>query len=264
MDREDMVTAEGVRARLGDLAGTISVEVLPECVSTNLLLKERAGSLPSWHTVIARRQTGGRGRMGRSFSSPEGSGLYMSVLLRPELPPEDAALITPAAAVAVCRAAEELGSDRAEIKWVNDVLIGGRKVCGILTEAGTGSRPGTLDYAVVGVGVNVTAPEGGFPPEIADIAGAVFPRRQPDTLDRLAAAFLRHFYGIYASLPGGDFRAEYRARSCLTGKRVNVLRGGGAREALVLAVDERCRLCVRYGDGTEEALFSGEVSIRHI
>ena len=186
----------------------------------------------------------------------------MSVLLRPKLPAEDGALITTAAAVAVCRAVEALGSDRAEIKWVNDVLIRGRKICGILTEAGFNMESGTLDYAVLGVGINVTEPAGGFPAEIADVAGAVFPARRRDMRNCLAAEFLRQFYGIYKALPGRDFVAEYQARSCLTGKYVTVLRGGEARKALALAVDDRCRLLVRYEDGTEEALFSGEVSVR--
>ena len=256
------VTAGGVRKYLGSLAEKIPVEVLPVCPSTNLILKERAAELPEWYTVIARRQTAGRGRLGRSFCSPEGSGLYMSVLLRTKLPAEDISLITPAAAVAVCRAAEALGSDRAEIKWVNDVLIGGRKVCGILTEAGFDARSGAPDWAILGVGINVTEPAGGFPAEIADVAGAVFPRKGEDMPDRLAAAFLRHMYAIYETLPTGGFVAEYQARSCLPGRWVNVLQGGEARRAQALAVDDRCRLLVRYEDGTEEALFSGEVSVR--
>ncbi len=258
----DAVTAAGVERYLGDLAERIPVEVVDVCASTNTLLKAQAAALPVWHTLIARRQSGGRGRMGRSFCSPEGTGLYMSVLLRPQLAAAEAPLITTAAAVAVCRAAEALGSDRAEIKWVNDVLIRGKKVCGILTEAGVGMESGTLDWAVLGVGINVLEPAGGFPAEIADIAGAAFPRRERDMRNRLAAAFLRCFYEIYAALPDRAFVAEYQARSCLVGKQVNVLRGDRTRRALALAVDDACRLVVRYEDGTEEALFSGEVSVR--
>ena len=258
----ETLTAEGVQARLGELARMMSVEVTDVCVSTNLTLKAHAATLPAWHVLIARRQTGGRGRMGRSFYSPEGSGLYISVLLRPQLAAEDAPLITTAAAVAVCRAAEALGSDRAEIKWVNDVLIRGKKVCGILTEAAAGTAPGTLDWAVLGVGINVTEPAGGFPADIAAVAGAVFPSPGRDLRARLAAEFLRQFYVIYTALPDRAFAAEYRSRSCLAGRYVDVLRGETSRRALALGVDDACRLLVRYEDGTEEALFSGEVSIR--
>lgn len=257
----DVVTAAGVARYLGDLAGKIAVEVLPVCTSTNLVLKERAADLATWHTVIALRQTQGRGRLGRQFYSPEDSGLYMSVLLRPELAAVDAGFITAAAAVAVCRGLESLGSPRTEIKWVNDVLIGGKKVCGILTEAGFHGPSGDLDYAVLGVGINATEPTGGFPPDLAGIAGAAFPRRERDLRNRLAADLLRQLYEIYTALPSHDFVGEYRDRSCLVGKRVHVLRGDTPRPALVQGVDERCRLLVRYDDGTAEALLSGEVSL---
>lgn len=254
-----MITAGGVRRYLGDLAERVPVEVTDQCGSTNLELKERAAQLPPWYTLIARRQTGGRGRMGRSFFSPAGTGLYMSVLLQPALTGEDIALVTPAAAVAVCRAAEALGSDPAQIKWVNDVLVRDRKVCGILTEA---VRRGDRDLVALGIGVNVTEPEGGFPADIAGTAGAVFPAGQGDMADRLAAEILRQLYAICAALPDRGFVAEYRARSCLAGRQVDVLGPGGSRRALVLGVDERCRLAVRYDDGTEQTLFSGEVSVR--
>lgn len=261
-DANDAVTELSVDRYLGPLAERVHVQVLDECVSTDLELKARAAELPEWSVVIARRQSGGRGRLGRSFYSPEGTGLYMSVLLRPAFGAEDAALITTAAAVAVARAVEELGSDRAEIKWVNDVLIHGKKICGILTEAGFDMESGGMEYAVLGVGINVCPPAGGFPPEIAEVAGAAFPMPRRDLRSQLAAAFLRQFYEIYGALPGDGFAAEYRARSCLVGRRVNVLRNGAARGALALAVDDKCRLVVRYEDGTEETLFSGEVSVR--
>lgn len=258
----DEITAAGVRGYLGPLAERIGVQVLPVCQSTNLLLKQQAAGLPEWHTLIAGYQTGGRGRSGRSFFSPEGSGLYMSVLLRPRLPAEDAVLITAAAAVAVCRAAEQLGADSARIKWVNDVFLRGRKVCGILTEACSGQEPGALGHVVLGIGVNVTEPDGGFPPDIADTAGAMFPAHQSALRARLAAAILRQLYSLYAQLPRRDFVTEYQARSLVVGREVDVLQNGAVRRALALAVDDRCRLVVRYPDGEQRALFSGEVSIR--
>ena len=261
-DTNDAVTTAGVIKHLGILADRISLEVLPCCQSTNLVLKERAAELPEWRTVIAGQQTGGRGRLGRSFYSPEGTGLYMSILLRPKLKAEDAVLITTSAAIAVCRAVEKLGSEHAQIKWVNDVFIRGRKVCGILTEAGFDLESSSMKYVILGVGINVTEPAGGFPPDLEHIAGAVFPQRQRDLRCRLAAAFLRQFYPIYMSLPQRDFVKEYRQRCYIVGQEVDVLLGGAVQHALALSVDDRCRLVVRYADGTEEALFSGEVSIR--
>ncbi len=249
--------ADAVREALGPQAASISLETVPVCPSTNRDLKERADALPAWHALIALEQTQGRGRLGRSFFSPGGTGLYMSVLLRPELAPEDVSLLTPAAAVAVCRALEELGADRARIKWVNDVYINGRKVCGILTEAGP-----CLDYVVVGIGVNVSPPADGFPPDITDIAGAVFPADGEDRRAPLAAAVLRQLYEICGRLPDLSFADEYRARSFLTGRQVDVFQGDFVRRALVLGTDERCRLLVRFPDGAKQALFSGDVSVR--
>lgn len=259
---DQSLSAEGILAQLGGLAERIQLESLACCQSTNLLLKQRQAQLPEWTVLAVGQQTGGRGRLGRSFYSPAGTGLYMSVLLRPRLAAADAGLITSAAAVAVCRAAEELGSDPAGIKWVNDVLVRGKKVCGILTEAGFAPGSDQMRYAVLGIGVNVTEPEGGFPPELASIAGAVFPRGEPGLREQLAAAILRQFYGIYARLPDRQTVEEYQRRCTVVGQQIDVLRDGSVRRALALAVDGQCRLLVRYEDGTEQALFSGEVSIR--
>ena len=258
----DVITADGITEELGAFAGKYTVEVLPSCTSTNSVLKERAGQLPEWYTVIAAEQTAGRGRRGRSFHSPGGTGLYMSVLLRPKLSAEDSVLITTAAAVAVCRTVEQLAGVKAEIKWVNDVFVRGKKVCGILTEAGFDMESGAIEYAVLGVGINVTEPDGGFPEELSGIAGAVFKDRQRNMRDRFAAAFLRQFSLIYEDFPHSGFVKEYRERNFLVGSEVNVLRGGGSEAAVVLEVDGKCRLVVRYPDGRREALSSGEVSVR--
>ena len=258
----DVVTSDGVTKELGALAGYFSVEVLPECTSTNSVIKERASELREWHTVIAGRQTEGRGRRGRSFYSPDGTGLYMSVLLRPKLSASDAVLITAAAAVAVCRAVREVADVKAEIKWVNDIYIGGKKVCGILTEASVDMESGDIEYAVLGVGINITEPEGGFPDELSSTAGAVFSSGQHNMRNRLAAAFLKNLYIIYEDFASCGFVNEYRELSFLRGKQVNVLRGEEAVPAFVMGIDDRCRLMVRYTDGQVEALSSGEVSVR--
>ena len=249
---------EAVVRALGPLGDSVPVRCLGCCGSTNDIIKREARSLPDWYALLADRQTGGRGRLGRRFFSPGGTGLYMSVLAPADLPPEDMALLTPAAAVAVCRALEALGSERAEIKWVNDVLIGGRKVCGILTEAGFDGP----SRAVIGIGVNVTAPEGGFPPDAAAVAGAAFPAAWEGLREALAAEVLIQLRRLWPGPDRDRFVPEYQARSCLTGREVTVLGADGARPARVLAVDDRCRLLVRYPDGGEQALFSGEVSVR--
>lgn len=197
--------------------------------------------------LIAGAQTAGRGRMERAFASPEG-GLYMSVLLRP-ISAADALLITPRAAVAVSRAVEDVAGRETGIKWVNDVLIGGKKVCGILAEARAGEH---LDVAL-GIGVNVfSVPEG-----LEDTAGAVFSAPAEQAREKLSAAILNELFATDC-----DVHAEYVRRCVVPGHEVTVHGAGGTYRARALAVDERFHLIVERSDGSREALDSGEVSVR--
>lgn len=225
--------------------------------STNILLKQAALEGASEGTVImADSQTAGKGRMGRSFHSPDGSGLYMSLLLKPDL--ATAGKITTMAAVAVCRAIGKTLSKEVDIKWVNDILLDGKKVCGILAEA-AGSGDGLM-FVVLGIGVNVYAPVDGFPEELSDIAGALTEDAQPDLRSKLAAAILDEFWGIYSKKE--NIAQEYNGRCIVPGKRVNVIKNGVAKPALALSLDEVCRLVVRYDNGETETLESGEISIK--
>lgn len=213
--------------------------------------------------LIAGRQTGGRGRRGRSFFSPEGTGLYMSMLLRPAFGAEDVMLLTPMAAVAVAEALDALCGTAAAIKWVNDILLNGKKVCGILTEA-TFSEGAVPNAVVVGIGLNLVAPPGGFPAEIRDIAGAVFdaPPADETVAPRLIAGIWDRFFAYYRHEPLTGFAEIYRKKQTLIGRDVSVHRPSGIAFATVLGVDDRCGLTVRYLDGAEETLTSGEVSVR--
>ncbi len=239
----------------------LRVRVVETCDSTNSALKRDAATLPADTVLIALTQTGGRGRLGRSFYSPPGHGLYMSLLLRPKLAGDDLTLLTPAAAVAVCRALEGLFGVKTHIKWVNDVYVREKKVCGILTEA-VFTPQGGLSHVVLGLGVNLTPPPGGFPEEIAGIAGAVLTEARPGALPALAASVLSEFYRLYQALPDCDLQAEYAPRLLYVGRDVLVLRGGESRRALVLGADSRCRLLVRYENGASDALSGGEISLR--
>ena len=245
---------------LGDLDRQIHISVIPECPSTNSLLKSQAPEIPTDAVLIAESQSDGRGRLGRSFYSPPGSGLYMSVLTRPDLENADLPLLTPAAAVAVCGAIEAVANVPASIKWVNDVYVGGKKVCGILTETAFG--PEGDRFCVVGIGVNLFPPPGGFPPDIADTAGAILDKPVPDLLTRLAAHIIERLFALLPHLPELTFVPEYRSRSLLPGKDIFVIRDSAALPAKALGVDDRCGLQVMYPDGTHETLRSGEVTVR--
>ena len=260
--KSDAVSEGSIRKYLGTYAARYSLEVLTDVDSTNTYLKLHAPERPSWHAVLAGSQSAGRGRLGRRFISPAGSGVYLSVLLRPQLTAEQAVRITTAAAVAACRAIEACLGETPQIKWVNDVYLRGKKTCGILTEASIDLESGGLDWVVMGIGFNVYEPEGGFPADLKDIAGPIAADRSRDLRSRLAAAFLCRFYDICADLDDTGIAGEYRRRSMLIGKQINVIRGGSTRPATALDIDGECRLLVRYEDGTEEALSSGEVSVR--
>ncbi len=203
--------------------------------------------------IIADSQTAGRGRRGKSFFSHDNTGLYMSFLLRPPLPPAEALFITTATAVAVCRAIEALYDKRAEIKWVNDILIDKKKVAGILTEASF-SGNALLDYVIVGVGVNVTTST--FPDEIKDIAVSL----GEDKKEALSDAILREFSKIYDCFPEHIFFEEYKARSAVIGQEIEIV--GDGRCGRVLGIDEECRLEVLLEGRETVRLSSGEVSTR--
>ncbi len=233
-----------------------------ECTdSTNRIAREKGMAGHGDCLIIARSQTAGRGRMGRSFLSPEG-GLYFSFLFHPEGSASESLSITVAAAVAAARAIDLLAGGQSQIKWVNDIYRGGRKVCGILTEAKLGAG-GRVCYAVLGIGVNLIPPSGGFAPEIADRAGALFPPGTDTSAIRpsLAAAIVNEFERIRQT--GEDFLSEYRERSLLPGREILVLRPDGQEiPAVAEGIGDDFSLLVRYADGRREALSSGDVSIR--
>ena len=260
----DILSAQGIYKYLKPAYSGLQIKVFPIVGSTNTCVREMAeAGAAEGSTVISGAQTGGRGRNGHSFFSPYDTGLYMSVLLRPQGCRSDRAVrLTTMAAVAVCEAIEAVSGQKARIKWVNDIFIDSKKVCGILTEASFGLENGLLEYAVVGIGINVFTPEGGFPKELKNIAGAVFNKKRDDAKNLLAAECLNSFMKYYTNFEKDDYVNEYRRRSLVIGKNVSVMFSDGKKEAVVLDIDDDCRLIVQYADGTTEGLFSGEVSVK--
>ena len=237
------------------------LKVLKSLPSTNSFLRDLANQgAPEGTVILAQQQTAGRGRMGRSFYSPAGTGLYLSLLLRPsDLSPAQSLQITTMAAAAACQAIEEVTGLSPQIKWVNDLFLNGRKICGILTEASLNLETGHLDYAVLGLGLNLYAPEGGFPENLQEIAGALASRPVENLKNSLTAAFLNHFYALYSGRHFREAAELYRSRSLLIGKQVSM--GDSKTPATVLDVNDRCQLVVRLPGGEIRALSYGEVSI---
>ena len=261
-EETDILSAQGIYKYLDDMCVLPGIEVLPVTGSTNTYLSIKAGEgAEDGYTVVANGQTCGRGRAGKTFFSPDGTGIYMSILLRPEMCSADHALrITTMAAVAMCEAIEEVSDKRPEIKWVNDIFINDRKVCGILTEASFSLEGGFLDYAVLGLGINVYRPENGFPDDIKDTAGSIYEDSRKDLKNRLAAAFLNDFMRYYRN-DSMDYTAKYRSYSLLINKKVVIIKGDRRENAEVYDINDDCRLCVRYEDGSTEELGYGEVQI---
>lgn len=234
-----------------------------DCVdSTNTRAKAMAeAGAPSGTVLIADRQTGGRGRMGRSFHSPGGVGLYLSVLLRPDCEPQSLMHLTCAAAVAACDAVEAATGFRPGIKWTNDLVANERKLAGILTELSIDPETKRVRWAVVGIGVNCC--QTAFPPELESIATSLaLLTGKPVSRERLAAAMIAAFSemerGLFA-LKAAAMQA-YRSRCVTLGQEILMLPGNVCGKAL--DVDEDGALIVEKADGTVCNVASGEVSVR--
>ncbi len=253
----DIVSETGIKRHLHTAVFGRDLRVAAVLPSTNTTARKLAQQgVPEGTVVVAAAQTAGRGTRSRSFFSPQG-GVYMSIILRPRQ--ADGCLITSCAAVAVARAIERLCPLTVQIKWVNDLYVGDKKLCGILTEAGF-NPDNALDFVVLGIGVNVAAVD--FPPDIAAIATSL--GNEGCTVDRnaLIAAILEEWEAAYATIGSGDFLAESRARSCVLGRRVTVARGSEQFTATATAINDRGYLIVQKDDGNTITLPSGEVSIR--
>lgn len=256
----------------------LRVQLSDQVTSTNDLLKDQAAEGAPHGTVLAAAmQTKGKGRRGRSFYSPDNTGLYLSILLRPKMEAQDSLAVTTMAAVSAASAIERLiletkgESVRCEIKWVNDLLLSGKKIVGILTEGAFSNGKRTPDYLVMGIGFNVWEPEGGFPEEIRDIAGAILKGKAEDGIrEILTALFVNEFihtWNIYESTGKRVYMDSYRERSCVLEKSVVLLNADhlpveGEPPVTVVAIGDEAELIVEYPDGRKRSLSSGEVSIR--
>ena len=225
-EEADILSQETVQA----LADSFwQIRVMDQVSSTNSLLRELAlQGAPEGTVLIARSQSAGRGRMGRAFYSPRNSGLYLSLLLRPEdLPPHEGLRLTTMAASALCLAIEETTCLYPQIKWVNDLLLNGKKISGILTEASFSMETGQMDFIALGLGINLYTPKNGFPDALRDIAGALCQTPVQNLKNRLTAAFLKHFLYFYRDRRWEEAAQVYRNRSVLIGKEILVQKKKG-------------------------------------
>ena len=232
--------------------------------STNSHLKQLAETGVSEKTVvIANHQTSGRGRLGRSFYSPSDSGIYMSVLLKPNIELKDAVNVTTCAGVAVCLALEKLFKIKPQIKWVNDIFFNGKKISGILTESVLDAGKNKPKFVVLGIGCNIFSPKDEFPQEIADIAGFVAENEKSCGVDRnrVIAEILNTFFDLYSELGSAKIHKLYKERMFLLGERVHILSGNGF-EAQILDINSDFSLSIKLDNGETVNLNTGEISVR--
>lgn len=263
------VSEEAVRNALPAYLRSMNLFVYDIIDSTNLearrLLLDENANAPA--VVIARQQTAGRGRLGRGFYSPR-DGLYLSIVIKPDFDISRSSMVTVAAAAATSEAIDTLCDCSTEIKWVNDIYLNGKKVCGILTEATTDFETGQIDSLIIGIGINTS--EKSFPPELANIAGSVSAEGLDGHEKSLLAASITEKVLRYTKDLSG-FMDSYRSRSMVIGREITVYTGTyrkdptqelGGRSAFALEIDDAGGLVVEYEDGTRQTLTSGEVSIR--
>lgn len=231
------------------------IETEKKVTSTNLIMKEKAlNGAEEFSVLIASEQTEGRGRLGRKFHSPKGTGVYMSILLarKKEANP---LFVTVDAAVCVARVLERVTGEQTFIKWVNDIYINGRKVCGILAE-------GIEDKVVLGIGINVFSPKGGFPEEIRDRAGALFEERQKYVKEKVVTELLNELYSIILNPNRNELMAEYKRRSMVVGKDILILQNEEEIPATAIDINDDYSLAVKKENGEVADLSTGDVSIK--
>lgn len=262
----DKMTAETLRACTKGLTMGGRVEYWEETDSTNTQARKMAEAGAEAGTlVVAERQLSGKGRRGRSWASPSGSGIWMSLILRPQIEPSSASCLTLVAALAVAAGIEDACGVRAKIKWPNDLVISGRKICGILTEMSTEGT--SIKYVVVGIGINVNT--AGFPEEICKTATSLY-LETGQVMDRspMVACIMKRMEEYYdrfletTDLSG--LKEEYERKLANLGRQVTVLDPRGEYRGRCLGINSEGELLVEREDGTVSPVLSGEVSVRGI
>ena len=272
----DVLNAFSIEKNLSAFAQSVckgKVEVFKTIDSTNTEAKRRLNSssrAEALHGTVlfAEHQSAGRGRFSRSFYSPKGAGLYFSLIFCPSIPAmterevPSSALYTAISATVICRCLKALGF-APQIKWVNDIYLNGKKICGILSEGIIDMETSSVQAVIIGIGLNVK--ESNFPPELKNKAGALFSEAEDLPLNRnvlassIISSLIEALYGLHSQ---NTLMEEYKSLSLLTGKKVKVLPFADTPyEALVLGISDLGHLIIETDDGKKDELISGEVSL---
>ena len=268
-NRNDIISAQGIKPFLSQngQAYAEKIHCYQSLESTNRTAKELAIAGAEHGTVvIADSQTAGRGRQSHDFFSPAGGGLYFSIILRPEaLRFQHITAITAFAAVAVCETIEDVCGKKPTVKWVNDILIDGKKVCGILTEAVTDLESGDFQWIVLGIGINVYIHRQTFPGDLYKTATSLYSgkgKMMRGVRNRLAAGLINRIVGFSDSPEEAEILRQYKKRLMMLGKEITVVQGDHVYRAVARDIDDAGNLIVETGDGETTAFSSGEIHIR--
>ncbi|MDO5560672.1 MAG: biotin--[acetyl-CoA-carboxylase] ligase [Oscillospiraceae bacterium] len=260
----DIIDEPSIRKYLDTKKIGMDIIILDETDSTNNYARNIAESgAGSGTVVIANKQTSGKGRMGRTFVSPVNSGIYMSIVLKSSVDIETAQLLTSCIAVAVSEALDSLYKCNSAIKWVNDIMVNDKKVCGILTEAAVNCETADFKYIIAGIGINVGTVRQTFDEQLLEIASSMEDEtgiRNPRS--RIIAEVLSRLECHLEKLKTKEFIEEYRRRSWIIGRKITVCTNMHEKNATAVDIDSSAGLLVEYEDGTQEIISSGEARVR--
>ena len=265
-DNTDLISKEGISLYLNKEFSNIDIYTYKTTSSTNEVAKKLALTGAKHGTVvISEEQTAGKGRMGRSFYSPANTGIYMSIILRPTLTAMDSVLITTSSSVAICDAIHKVTGIECQIKWINDIYINNKKIGGILTEASTNFESGTIDYLILGIGINFNNPKDNFPDALKEIAGSLY-KGNSNGVNRnmLCAKIVNNILSIIPKIKDYDFIPEYKKRSIILNKEIMYTSGGVYSKGKAIDINKDGSLVIKHDDGSIKVLNSGEVSIRRL
>ena len=262
----DFISKEGISLYLNKSCSNIEIYNYKTISSTNEIAKNLALSGAKHGTVvISEEQTAGKGRLGRSFYSPANTGIYMSIILRPNLTAMDSVLITTSSSVIICESIKKVTGIDCQIKWINDIYLNNKKVAGILTEASTNYESGTIDYLILGIGINFNQPKDDFPDELKSIASSLF-NNNSNNINRnmLCAEIISNILDMIPRIKNYDFLSEYKKRSIVLNQEIIYISSGISSKGKAININCDGSLVVEHDDGSIKILNSGEVSIRRL
>ena len=258
----DILDLHRIRENLKAEYRDVSIEIYDSIASTNDLAKEKAREGASnTRIIIANRQESGRGRIGRNFFSPSNSGIYISFLFKANLDMESSVLVTSSVSVALCKAIEKICKKSPKIKWVNDIYLRGKKISGTLTEGITNMKTKTIEYLIIGTGINFQTPKDSFPKELQDIADSIYrTSTEGITRNHLISEYINNILDLSKDFLNKDYLNEYRKFSCILGQDIKIINSNEIAKAI--DIDDKGGLVVIKENGARQTLNSGEISIR--